>query len=160
MSLIEDDLGTDVAAKVARYLVMHLRRSGDQAQFSIPLQFQSKADNHFSGLTTWILDNLTGDLSVQRLAEYCLMSERNFCRRFRQETGESPGRYVEQLRLDYARHLLEQMTWPIGRIAEACGYHSNDVFRRAFERKYQLTPNTYRARFAVSGNNASSDSDI
>ncbi len=148
LKLIDDDLGARVAADVARFLVVHLRRDGDQAQFSAPLQYQLKTDSVFAGLTGWLLENLQSSMTIGQLAAHCGMSERNFCRRFTEKTGMSPGRYVEQLRLDYARQLLVESTWSLSQISEACGYNSADVFRRAFERRFNLTPKDYRARFS------------
>ena len=75
------------------------------------------------------------------------MSERNFCRKFKQQMGQSAGRYVESLRLDYARQLMVDKLWHISRVGQAWGYRNDDVFRRAFERRFQLTPRAYRARF-------------
>ncbi|MAD77449.1 MAG: AraC family transcriptional regulator [Rheinheimera sp.] len=147
LKLIENDLGSDIASQVARYLVVHFRRAGDQAQYSVPLQFQSKTDTRFSSLTGWVLQNLQRDLSISSLADYCGMSERNFYRHFVEQLGETPARYVDSLRLDYARQLLVEKTWPIDKIAEACGYQSSDAFRRAFVRKFLMAPNAYRQRF-------------
>lgn len=149
LKLIEDELGADIAAKVARYLVVHYRRSGHQAQFSIPLRYQIKADSQFASLHGWVMANLQQNLSVTQLAEYCQMSERNFCRRFKEQMGQPPGRYVEMLRLDYARQLLVEKPWHINRVSQACGYQHDDVFRRAFERRFQLTPKAYRERFSA-----------
>ena len=148
LKLIDNDLGAKVAADVARYLVVHLRRAGDQAQFSVPLQYQIKTDSIFTGLTGWILDNLQDDLSIERIASHCGMSERNFCRRFCETVGSPPGRYVEHLRLDYARQLLTEQDWPLSQVSDACGYHNTDAFRRAFERRFSVTPKIYRARFS------------
>ncbi|GGW93391.1 GlxA family transcriptional regulator [Alteromonas halophila] len=147
LKLIDDDLGTTVATDVARYLVVHLRRAGDQAQFSVPLQYQIKAGSPFADLTGWILNNLSSELSIRHLANHCGMSERNFCRRFQQRVGTSPGRYVEHLRLDYARELLVAHSWPLSQISGACGYSNPDMFRRAFARRFGLSPNAYRLRF-------------
>lgn len=149
LKLIEDDLGADIAAKVARYLVVHYRRSGHQAQFSMPLRYQIKADSQFASLHGWVMANLQQNLNVRQLAEYCQMSERNFCRRFKEQMGQSPGRYIESLRLDYARQLLVEKPWHINRVSQACGYQHDDVFRRAFERRFQLTPKAYRERFTA-----------
>ncbi|MDP5138048.1 GlxA family transcriptional regulator [Rheinheimera baltica] len=148
LKLIENDLGTEIASQVARYLVVHFRRAGDQAQYSVPLQFQSKSDTRFSSLTGWVMQNLQSDLSVSTLANYCGMSERNFYRHFVAQVGETPARYVDSLRLDYARQLLVEKGWPIDKVAQACGYQSSDVFRRAFLRKFLLAPNAYRERFS------------
>ena len=147
LKLIENDLGSDIASQVARYLVVHFRRAGDQAQYSVPLQFQSKTDTRFSSLTGWVLQNLQRDLTVSSLAAHCGMSERNFYRHFVEQTGETPARYIDSLRLDYARQLLVEKTWPIDKIAQACGYQSSDAFRRAFVRKFVMAPNAYRERF-------------
>jgi transcriptional regulator GlxA family with amidase domain len=147
LKLIENDLGSNIASQVARYLVVHFRRAGHQAQYSVPLQFQSKTDTRFSSLTGWVLQNLQHDLSVSSLANYCGMSERNFYRHFVEQIGETPARYVDSLRLDYARQLLVEKTWPVDKVAQACGYQSSDAFRRAFVRKFLLAPNAYRERF-------------
>lgn len=148
LKIIEDDSGSEVAAKVARLLVVHYRRSGDQAQYSEPLKFQQRANSAFSALSGWIMNNLGSDLSTNKLAEQAGMSERNFYRRFKQQMGTSPARYVEQLRLDYARQLLTDKDWPNKRIAQACGYPQVDVFRRAFERRFSVSPKEYRHRFS------------
>lgn len=147
LKLVEDDLGAEVAARVARYMVVHFRRAGSQAQYSEPLQYQTRVGGKFANLTSWILDNLTDDLSLDCLAEQCGMSVRTFCRRFSEQMDCSPGRYVENLRLDFARQLLTEKSWPISRIAEACGYNNTDVFRRAFERRFEVTPSAYKASF-------------
>lgn len=147
LKLVEDDLGGDIAAKVARFMVVHFRRTGSQAQYSEPLQYQNKVEGKFASLTSWILDNLKSDLSLQHLADQCGMSTRNFCRRFSEQMGCPPGRYVESLRLDFARQLLVEKSWPISRIAVACGYESADVFRRAFERRFVVSPKNYQANF-------------
>ena len=91
LKLIEDDLGSEVAAKVARFMVVHFRRAGNQAQFSEPLQYQQKADSKFAALTGWILDNLGTGISLAIMADQSGMSVRNFCRRFRQQMGVSTG---------------------------------------------------------------------
>ena len=147
LKLIENDLGSEIASQVARYLVVHFRRAGDQAQYSVPLQFQSKSDTRFSSLTGWVLQNLQHDLSISRLADYCGMSERNFYRHFVAQIGETPARYVDSLRLDYARQLLVEKAWPVDKVAQACGFKSSDAFRRAFLRKFLMAPNAYRERF-------------
>ena len=148
LKLIEKDCGTDIAIKVARFLVLHYRRSGSQAQFSEPLQYQSLPDNQFSDLVAWIVQNLTQDLSIATLAAKVCMSERSFCRKFKQQMNNSPAKHVELLRLDRAKQLLIEKDWPIQKVADACGYKNVDVFRRGFERKYAIAPNTYRANLS------------
>lgn len=150
LKLIEDDLGSEIAAKVARFMVVHFRRAGHQAQYSEPLQYQHKANEKFASLTGWVQENLASELSLEKMAQQSGMSVRNFCRKFTQQMGTSPGRYVETLRLDYARQLLVEKEWKMSRIGIACGYDSADVFRRAFERRFSLSPKAYRASFKQS----------
>jgi len=147
LKIVEDDNGSEVAAKIARMLVVHYRRSGDQAQYSEPLKFQQKADSAFSSLSGWIMNHLSNNLSTQVLAEQAGMSERNFYRRFKLQMGVTPSKYIERIRLDYARQLLTEKDWPNKRIAQACGYPQVDVFRRAFERRFAVSPKDYRQRF-------------
>lgn len=148
LALIEQDLGADIASAVARHLVVHYRRVGDQTQFSAPLAFQQRADQRFASLTGFVLENLGRPLGVADLADYCGMSERNFYRQFTRSTGQTPARYVAELRLDYARQLLVSRQWSLDRIGQACGYDSPDVFRRAFMRRFSVSPADYRQRFA------------
>lgn len=149
LKLIEDDLGAQVAADVARYLVVHFRRSGNQAQYSKPLQHQAQGQSKFASLIGWMMDNIDQELSIAALAEHCSMSERNFCRRFTQTMGVPPGRFVEQLRLDFVRQMLTDSKMPLSVIATATGFNSNDVLRRAFERRYGTSPLAYRQNFSV-----------
>lgn len=148
LKLIEDSSGSDIASAVARYMVVNYRRAGDQSQYSQPLRFQRKADTAFANLSGWMLENIQSDLSVARLAEFSGMSERNFYRKFKQQIGLSPAKYIEQLRLDYSRQLLIEKDWPNKRIAQACGYPQVDVFRRAFERRFGVSPKQYRLHFS------------
>ncbi len=148
LKLVENDCGAEVAIKVARFLVVHYRRAGNQAQFSEPLQRQMANLNQFAKLSDWILGNLAADLSLDNLADYCGMSVRTFSRKFREQTGQTPAKFVEVLRLDYARQLLTSQSWSVQRIASACGYTNPDILRRAFEKRYMLSPSVYRARFS------------
>lgn len=148
LKLIEDDCGSSIAVNVARFLVIHYRRSGNQAQFSVPMQLQQGCCKEFSDLTGWILQNLTEDLSIEVLAEKTGMSPRNFCRKFKKQMSSSPAKHVELLRLDYARQLLTEKDWKLEKISQSSGYRNIDVFRRAFERRFIISPNVYRARFS------------
>ena len=148
LKLIEDDCGAEVATQVARILVVHYRRAGDQAQFSEPLKFQQRANSAFASLTGWIMNHLSDELNTTKLAEQAGMSERNFYRKFKQQMGQSPGTYVTQLRLDYARQLLTEKDWPNKRIAQASGYPQVDVFRRAFEKRFGVSPKQYKTSFS------------
>ncbi|WJG08071.1 GlxA family transcriptional regulator [Aliiglaciecola sp. LCG003] len=148
LALVERDCGSELALRVAKFLVLHYRRTGSQAQFSEPLRYQFSADSHFSGLTPWILQNLTNKLPVSALAEQVCMTERSFYRSFIKQMKIPPGKYVERLRLEHAKQLLVESNCAMQKVAQACGYKNLDVFRRAFERKFAISPNAYRSQFS------------
>ncbi|HEX4819533.1 MAG TPA: GlxA family transcriptional regulator, partial [Acidimicrobiales bacterium] len=108
LALVEDDLGRDVALRVARRLVLFLRRPGNQSQFSAQLSAQVAARDGLRDIQQWIADHPDADLSVAAMATRAGMSERNFARCFKDEIGTSPGRYVEASRVEVARRLLEE----------------------------------------------------
>ncbi|MGY2800194.1 transcriptional regulator GlxA family with amidase domain [Ewingella americana] len=147
LALVEDDHSFTLARDVAQDLVMFLRRPGGQSQFSRFLLSQSNTPGPIRDLQSWILQNLSGDLSVEKLAERVAMSPRNFTRVFTRETGSSPAKYVEEVRLDVARQHLEQSSDKIEQIAAVTGFGNSLNLRRVFERNLQLTPSDYRERF-------------
>ena len=147
LALVEEDLGREVALAVARQLVVFLKRPGGQAQFSAVLTLQS-ADNHFADLHAWIGDHLAEDLSLARLARHAAMSERTFARRYREQTGSTPARGIERLRVEAARNLLLATDLPIKRVAARCGFGTEETMRRAFLRAQGVGPREYRDRFA------------
>ncbi|WP_435954258.1 GlxA family transcriptional regulator [Dryocola sp. BD626] len=149
LALVEDDHGFTVAREVAQDLVMFLRRPGGQSQFSRFLLTQANTPGPIRDLQAWILENLSGDLSVEALAERVAMSPRNFTRVFTRETGTSPARYVEEVRLNAARQHLEQSSDRLEQIALATGFGNGLNLRRVFERNLQLTPSDYRERFSA-----------
>lgn len=157
LALIEADLGGDAALAVAREMVVYLKRQGGQQQFSEALRFQAEASDRFRDLRPWLEGHLKSDLSVERLAAQCCLSPRQFARVFAREFGVTPGAYVEELRLAEAARRLSAKTVPVDRIARSVGYASDDVFRRAFERRFGVSPTTYRRGFnraATSGDEA------
>jgi transcriptional regulator GlxA family with amidase domain len=148
LALVEEDLGRDVALAVARYLVMFLKRPGGQAQFSTALSLQA-ADDRFGALHAWITTHLKRDLSLPVLAAEAAMSERSFSRHYLEATGLTPARAVERLRVEAARRRLTESRLPIKRIAQQCGFGSEETMRRSFFRLLAVTPQDYRARFSV-----------
>lgn len=146
LALVEDDQGFNLARDVAQDLVMFLRRPGGQAQFSRYLLNQA-SEGPIRELQLWLPENLTGDLSVEALAERAAMSPRNFTRVFTRETGITPAKYVEEVRLNAARQRLEQTTQGVEQIAQVTGFGSGLNLRRVFERNLHLTPTEYRERF-------------
>lgn len=146
LALVTEDLGEDVALEIARWLVLFLRRPGGQAQFSSHISAPAVRPG-LRGLQLWIADHLDSDLRVEALAERALMSPRNFARAFRKETGVTPANYVETLRIERARQLLEGPPEPIDRIAIGCGFGTPETMRRAFARRLGVSPVEYRQRF-------------
>ena len=147
LALVEEDLGRATALEVARWLVLFLKRPGGQAQFSAQLAAQSAEREPLRELQQWIPDNLDRDLSVPALAKRTCMSERNFARAFRGETGMTPAAYVEVARVERARIALESGTMPAEAIARQVGFGTVETMRRAFRRRVGVSPGDYRSRF-------------
>jgi transcriptional regulator GlxA family with amidase domain len=151
LALIEEDHGPTVSLAVARELVVYLKRPGGQSQFSEPLQFQVAAGDRFHDLAAWIRSHLHADLSVEALAARAYLSPRQFARTFKEELGTTPAAFVEEARLAEASQRLSQSgrRVSVDAVARSVGYASEDVFRRAFERRFRVTPSSYRSRFSV-----------
>ncbi|GGA51260.1 AraC family transcriptional regulator [Nitratireductor aestuarii] len=155
LALIEEDYGRQISLSVARELVVFLHRPGGQAQFSNLLDAQTRlglspgADTRLSRLPAWIMDNLSADLSVERLADAVGMSPRTFARRFSQVHAGTPARFVEDLRLEAARRQLEETDMPIKRLASLCGFGDEERMRRAFIRRFGVPPIAIRDRFGI-----------
>jgi transcriptional regulator GlxA family with amidase domain len=148
LALVERDLGATFALSVARQLVVFLKRPGGQAQFSEVLERQT-ADNRFAALHGWILGHLDADLSLAVLAMQAGMSERSLSRLYTAETGRTPARAVQRLRLEAARTMLSDTRLPVKRVAARCGFGSEETMRRSFLRLLALTPGDYRQRFGT-----------
>lgn len=144
LAMVEEDYGTDMALRVARALVLFLRRPGGQAQFSVSLATQAPERKSFLDLQVWMAENLNGDLSVEALAARSAMSPRNFARVFARELGVTPARYVSGLRLEAARRRLEQTSESMEEIASGCGFGSGELMRRSFLRSFNISPARYR----------------
>ncbi|OEO28184.1 hypothetical protein VW23_005990 [Devosia insulae DS-56] len=151
LAFVEYDCGPEVALRTARELVLYLRRVGGQSQFSSSLAAQANAGDGLQSLVSWIAGNPETDLSVAVLADRAAMGERTFARTFRVETGMTPARYVELVRLDRAKQLLESTRWPLARIAERAGLGSASTLSRAFRKHLGTTPEGYRERFRIAG---------
>ncbi|HLZ65657.1 MAG TPA: GlxA family transcriptional regulator [Aliidongia sp.] len=149
LALIQDDLGHDQAMRIARHLVVFLKRPGDQAQFSATLEAQIAADQDFAGLHAWIREHLAEELKVERLAEQAGMSARTFARAYAAKAGLTPARMVEAIRIEAARRALEASERPLKLIARDCGFGDEERMRRAFQRRLGVCPLDYRTRFAA-----------
>ena len=148
LALVEEDLGHRVALAIAQGLVLFLRRSGRQSQFSIQLDVTQSLRPGLRDVATWIAGHLTEDLSVPVLASRAGMSRRNFTRMFTREVGTSPASFVEDARLIAARRLLETTRLSLDEIAVQCGMERAANLRRVFLRRLGISGREYRARFA------------
>ena len=148
LALIEEDYGPRAALTAARELVVYMKRAGGQEQYSEPLQFQTSATDRFADLAPWIMGHLRNDLSVEKLAERTCLSPRHFSRKFKTLFGDTPATFIENLRLDEARRRLTEKMQTIETVAGSVGFHSDDSFRRAFERRFGVNPSGYRRNFS------------
>jgi transcriptional regulator GlxA family with amidase domain len=143
LALIEEDLGDQIARGVARQLVVHHRRAGGQSQFSELIDMGGPS-GRFGPLLDWARERLGERLSVEQLAAQAGMSPRNFARAFAAETGGTPAKAVERLRLEAARARVEATREPIDRVAEAVGFGDPERMRRAFVRAFGQPPQAFR----------------
>lgn len=148
LALIEDDFGHQVAIDTARRLVMFIKRSGGQSQFSTPLAAQLRDPGGFGDLHAWIASNLRLNLTVERLAEQVNMSPRTFARAYTSRMTVTPAKMVEAIRLEAACSALRSSELPLKAIADHVGYSDEQSLRRAFQRQFGVGPKLYRDRFS------------
>ncbi|HYI33929.1 MAG TPA: helix-turn-helix domain-containing protein [Glaciibacter sp.] len=149
LALVADDHGRRAAVDVARQLVVYLRRSGGQAQFSAVLAAQSGDHEPVRDVLTWLTDNLTADLSVPALAVRANLSDRQFSRVFKAEVGITPAEHVEAVRMEAACRLLETTSKSMDQIATVCGFGVPETMNRAFRRRLNTTPGEHRHHFGA-----------
>lgn len=147
LALVEEDFGRELALAVARQMVLFLKRPGGQSQFSEPLRAQANATGAFEGLPGWIVGHLSEDLSVEVLASHVAISPRHFARVFRHQFGTTPAKFVEALRVDRARELLEDTGRGLEEVASLAGFGSAERMRRSFQRRLNVVPQRYGERF-------------
>ncbi|BEK90615.1 GlxA family transcriptional regulator [Nocardia seriolae] len=147
LAIVAADHGPELAREVARWMVVYLHRPGGQSQFSAPLAADPPKRDSLRALQVWMEENLTSDLSMPALATQVGMSTRHFSRVFAGETGTTPARYVEQVRIAAARRMLETTDQPMDRVAAAVGLGSPETLYRIFHRHLGIPPGEYRARF-------------
>lgn len=147
LAMVAEDHGRQRALATARMMVMYVKRSGGQSQFSVPLSVQSPGDDRIDGLRVWIAEHPAEDLSAEALAARLHLSVRHFSRLFRLRTATTPAAYVESARLEVARRLLEESDRSLVEIAAASGLGSVDTLHRSFRRRLGTTPAEYRRRF-------------
>ena len=143
LALVEEDLGREAAHAIARRLVLYHRRAGGQSQFSSLLELEPKSDR-IQSVLTYARRHLASQLSVDELAEVAHLSPRQFSRAFQAETGQTPAKAVENLRLEAARALMEDTHHTIDVVAQQTGFGDRNRMRRAFLRAYRRTPQAIR----------------
>lgn len=151
LNLVEEDWGWEVAANVARGMLIFMRRPGGQSQFSSYVFNEAKTRKDFRELQAWIISNPHRDLGVEQLAERMSMSPRNFSRLFCQEIGVTPAKFVEGVRMEAARNMMLQTDLPMEAIAAQCGFGSAEQMRRTFQRLLKTTPQEHRSLFKMAG---------
>ncbi|MEU4729060.1 DJ-1/PfpI family protein [Streptomyces sp. NPDC023588] len=149
LALVADDFGEALSLRVARQLVMYLKRPSGQSQFSVPLEPLSTT-RRMDELRHYITRNLAEHLTVADLAAEVHVSERQLTRIFKTELGMTPAAYIEAARVEVARNQLESTDATLERIASTCGFNTTDTLIRAFRRTLDTTPTAYRKRFRSS----------
>jgi transcriptional regulator GlxA family with amidase domain len=147
LALVEDDHDAELAHSVAGWLVVFVRRPGGQAQFSAQLLAQPARTPAIAKLQQWLPDHLDADLSVEAMARRASMSPRSFARAFARETATTPAAFVESLRVEAARRLLETSDLTIAAVANAVGMRHAETLHRAFQRRVGTAPDRYRQHF-------------
>jgi transcriptional regulator GlxA family with amidase domain len=147
LALVAADHGQGLARQVARWMVMYLKRPGGQSQFSVPLSTDEPPDAGIGDLLRWIVEHPDADLSVAALAARACLSDRHLARVFVQQTGRTPGDYVDAVRVEVARRLLEETAVPLEAVARRSGFGSTETLYRSFRRRVGSAPAQYRRRF-------------
>ncbi|GAA4546374.1 GlxA family transcriptional regulator [Amycolatopsis samaneae] len=148
LALVADDFGQEAASRVARQLVMFLRRPGGQSQFSVSLE-PASATRRVDELRHYIAAHLAKPLTVADLAAHAHVTDRQITRVFKAELGMTPAAYVEHARVEAARQRLETTDETLSRIAGACGFGTVSTLTRSFRRTLNTTPGEYRERFRI-----------
>ena len=150
LALVEDDHGATVAQLVARHLVVHLRRPGGQTQYAAPVWSEPATTSPIAAARDVVHAEPGSDLAVPALAARVGLSPRHFTRLFREQVGEPPARYVERVRIEAARALLDTTPLGLDQVAERTGFGTAETLRRAFHRRLGCAPDAYRRRFRAS----------
>lgn len=147
LSFVEEDFGRARAQAIAEWLVLYVRRTGNQGQLSQLLQAQKSWTSRFDRLQEWAQERLDEPLTVDVMARFAGMSERHFARAFHEEKGVTPARFVEELRVEAAKHMLVDSRAGLKEVATRCGFGSADSLRRSFRRVTGTTPAEYAERY-------------
>jgi transcriptional regulator GlxA family with amidase domain len=159
LAMVEEDHGRKVALRIAKELILFIKRPGGQAQFSMHLAAQISEYGPIRDIQEWIINHVDQDLSAPTLAMRVGMSVRHFARLFKRETRMTPGDYVESARVEAARRILEEGNTPLKIVAGKCGFSDQSGLRRAFVRQLHVTPAEYRQTFRAGESMSGLDGD-
>ena len=147
LALIAEDWGHDLALRIAKKLIVYIRRDGGQSQYSPYLAAGPKEETIVAKVLRYVTDHLSEQLSMEQLADAVSVSRRTFSRVFARTADMTPSAFVEQVRIDHSRKLLEETDLPLKTIAFRCGFHNSNQMRFIYSRRLDTTPREYRERF-------------
>jgi transcriptional regulator GlxA family with amidase domain len=146
LALVTEDWGHEMALRVAKRLIVYIRREGGQSQYSPYLAVGPKEETIVAKVLRYVTDHIGEQLSIEQLAGAVAVSRRTFSRVFAKDANMTPSAFVEQVRVDCSRKLLEETDLPIKTVAFRCGFHSSNHMRIIFGRRLDTTPRQYRQR--------------
>jgi len=146
LAMVEEDFGPITAARVAREIVVYLRRSGESEQTSVFLDFRTHLHPGIHRAQDWLASHVEESPTIERLAQEAAMSPRNLTRLFRQATGITIKDYVTRLRLEVAANLLRSPDYTLERVAAECGFKDSRQLRRIWSKRFGVNPSSWRAR--------------
>jgi transcriptional regulator GlxA family with amidase domain len=147
LSLVAEDWGHDLAVKIAKRLIVYIRRDGGQSQYSPYLAVGPDEDSLVAKVLKYVTDHISDALTIEGIADAVGVSRRTFSRAFAKHAQVTPSVFVEQVRIDFARKLLEETDVPLKTVAFRCGFHNATQMRMIFSRQLSITPKLYRERF-------------
>ncbi|BCG01641.1 transcriptional regulator (plasmid) [Paraburkholderia sp. PGU19] len=147
LALVTEDWGHEIALRVAKRLIVYIRREGGQSQYSPYLAVGPKEETVVAKVLRYVTDHISEQLSIEQLADAVGVSRRTFSRIFAKHANMTPSAFVEQMRVDFSRKLLEETDLPLKTVAFRCGFHSASQMRAIFTRRLDTTPREYRQRF-------------
>jgi transcriptional regulator GlxA family with amidase domain len=147
LALVTEDWGHEMALRIAKQLIVYIRREGGQSQFSPYLAVGPREETLVAKVLRHVTDHIGEQLSIEQLADVVAVSRRTFSRTFAEEAHMTPSAFVEQVRVDFSRKLLEQTDLPLKTVAFRCGFRNANHMRVVFTRRLETTPRAYRQRF-------------
>ncbi|SDJ12380.1 transcriptional regulator, AraC family with amidase-like domain [Paraburkholderia steynii] len=146
LALVSEDWGHEIALRIAKRLIVYIRREGGQSQYSPYLAVGPKEETVVAKVLRYVTDNISEQLSIEQLADAVGVSRRTFSRIFAKHANMTPSAFVEQIRIDFSRKLLGETDLPLKTVAYRCGFHSSSQMRAIFARRLDTNPSEYRQR--------------